>query len=39
MSALTADREAGMATLTRFVQAMFASVPPDVRRFLDIDAR
>lgn len=39
VSALTADREAGLAALTRFVQAMFAAVPPDVRRFLDIDAR
>ena len=39
VSALTPDREAGMATLTRFVQEMFAAVPSDVRRFLDIDAR
>ncbi|MEG8037960.1 EpsI family protein [Sphingomonas sp. LR60] len=39
VSALTPDREAGMAALTSFVQAMFASVPADVRRFLDIDAR
>lgn len=39
VSALTADRAAGLTALTRFVQAMFAAVPPDVRRFLDIDAR
>ncbi|MDR6788461.1 EpsI family protein [Sphingomonas sp. BE138] len=39
VSALTPDREAGMAALTRFVQAMFAALPPDVRRMFDADAR
>jgi EpsI family protein len=39
VSTLTSDRAAGMAAATEFVRAMFAQVPPDVRRMLDIDAR
>ncbi len=39
VSTLTPDREAGMAAMTQFVRDMFASVPSDVRRMLDIDAR
>jgi EpsI family protein len=39
VSTLTNDRAAGMAAATEFVRAMFAQVPADVRRMLDIDAR
>lgn len=39
VSTLTQDREAGMAAMTAFTRHLFAAVPPDVRRFLDINAR
>ncbi len=38
VSTITPDREAGMAALAQFVRAMFAAVPPDVRRMLDLHA-
>lgn len=39
VSALTPDHDAGIAALTAFTRALFAAVPADVRRVLDIDAR
>jgi EpsI family protein len=35
ISTITPDRDAAMAALDEFTRALFAAVPPDVRRFLD----
>lgn len=39
ISAVTNDAAAGLAAMTKFTRAFFASVPPNVRRMFDIDAR
>lgn len=39
VSTLTPDRDAGLAALTEFTRSLFASVPAEVRRMLDVGAR
>lgn len=39
VSTISGDRERAFATLDTFVRQLFASVPPDVRRILDIGVR
>lgn len=39
VSTITPDRAAGLQALDAFVRGLFAAVPPDVRRMLDVAAR